>query len=88
MNLEDTNTVGWPVAEIQEHVFACHDEIRRLNVIIQLYRDKTESGLFDALNELLGQVEQGAEFHAIVFNSPTAQRAMAQARAILAKVNA
>lgn len=68
MKIEDTNTVGLPADKIQAHVFACHDEIRRLR---------------DSLWGLLSQVEQGAEFHAITFRSPTTKEAIRQAKEAL-----
>jgi len=33
--IENTNTVGQPADVIQEHVFDCHDEIRRLKKAIR-----------------------------------------------------
>ena len=38
---EEINTVGWPAALMQNHVFECHEEIRTMRArIAELDRDK------------------------------------------------
>jgi hypothetical protein len=38
---EDINTVGWPPARMQNHVFECHEEIRTMRArIAELKRDR------------------------------------------------
>lgn len=58
MNLEDTNTVGKPASEIQEHVFACHEEIRRLRWLVKMHEasaemKKCKESLFAEIDEAI-----------------------------------
>jgi hypothetical protein len=68
MNIEDTNTVGKPASEIQEHVFACHDEIRHLRRLVKMH--EASEHMRRCKESVFAEIEEAVASHKIIPTKP------------------